>query len=240
MPIVELQQVHKFYRLGEARIHALKGVDLTIERSEFVAVWGPSGSGKSTLCHLAGIIDSPDEGGVRLDGQDACGLCEDDRAALRNRRIGFVFQSFNLLPVLSGLENVMLPLQMGGLSAHESRRRGTETLEQLGLQEFMHQRPSKLSGGQRQRVAIARALVTGPDLIIADEPTANLDSENAHRTIDLMRDINRSVGAAFVFSTHDQRLLARVDRRLQLEDGRIVDDHHEPARFEPADRVEPS
>jgi putative ABC transport system ATP-binding protein len=232
LALVELNQVHKRYQFGDASIHALKGIDLAIDRGEFVAIWGPSGSGKSTLCHLIGIIDEPDRGQVRFCGRDTATLSDDDKAKLRNQRIGFVFQNFNLLPVLSGLENVMFPLQLYGVSTGEARRRSAETLEQLDLQSFMHHRPAQLSGGQRQRIAIARALVNDPDLIIADEPTANLDSENARRTISLMREINQSVGAAFVFSTHDQRLLERVDRRLQLEDGAIVADDRVPAILE--------
>jgi len=224
LSLVEVQQVHKHYRLGDARNHALRGIDLSIASGEFVAIWGPSGSGKSTLCHLIGVIDEADSGRVLIEGRDAAALSDDAKAELRNRRIGFVFQNFNLLPVLSGLENVMLPLQMGGVPTREARRRGAETLERLHLGAFLDQRPSKLSGGQRQRVAIARALVTAPDLVIADEPTANLDSENAHRIIDLMRDVNHSMGTAFIFATHDRRLLDRVDRRIQLEDGRIVAD----------------
>jgi putative ABC transport system ATP-binding protein len=222
LSLVEVQQAHKHYHLGDTTIHALRGIDLEIHRGEFVAVWGPSGSGKSTLCHLVGVIDEPDGGKVMVEGQDVHALSDDAKTELRNRYIGFMFQNFNLIPVLSALENVMLPLQMQGVDLNEARKRSLEKLEQVGLESHVDHRPSKLSGGQRQRVAIARALITGPDLVIADEPTANLDSHTAHRIIDLMREVNQQTGAAFVFSTHDHRLLERVDRRVEMLDGKIV------------------
>jgi len=222
--LIRLEKVWKFYRLGETRIAALKGVDLAIERGEFVAVWGPSGSGKSTLCNLAGVIDEPSEGRVIVNDRDVSELSDDARSDHRNRSVGFVFQRFNLVHVLSTLENVMLPLQLRGERASSARRRALAVLEGLGLEPYVHQRPDKLSGGQQQRVAIARALVTDPPLVIADEPTANLDTENAGRIVELMREANRSRGTTFVFSTHDQRLLDRVSRRILLHDGEIQED----------------
>ena len=228
MALVEIQQARKVYHLGETEIHALKGIDLEIDKGEFVAVWGPSGSGKSTLCHLMGVIDTPTSGTVIVEGERIDKLSDNEKADLRNRSIGFIFQDFNLVPVLSALENVMLPLQMQGVAVKEAREKSLKSLEQLGLDRHIHHRPAKLSGGQRQRVAIARALITDPDLVIADEPTANLDSKNAMRIIDVMLEINHSMGAAFVFSTHDERLLNRVDRRIHLLDGNIEEDVTSP------------
>ncbi|GAB6062262.1 ABC transporter ATP-binding protein [Deferrisoma palaeochoriense] len=222
MALVELEGVEKIYRLGETRVHALRGVDLRVDPGEFVAVWGPSGSGKTSLLNLIGVIDEPTRGSVRIGGQDVAGLSENRKAELRNRHIGFIFQSFNLVPVLSALENVMLPLQIRGEPARRVREKALHRLEQVGLSEFVHHRPDKMSGGQRQRVAIARALVTDPEIVIADEPTANLDSETSHTIIELMRRLNDEQGTTFIFSTHDPRLLDQVKRLVRLEDGRIV------------------
>ncbi len=212
----------KDYRLGETIVHALRGVTLQIDEGEFVAVWGPSGSGKTTLLNLIGAIDEPTSGYLSFNGQEISKLSDNRKSELRTDSIGFVFQNFSLIPVLSALENVMIPLQIKGIPNAESRRRSIERLDQLGLTDFVKHRPDKLSGGQQQRVAIARALVTNPSLIIADEPTANLDSDTARRIIELMRDLNRTEGTTFVFSTHDQRLLGQVDRLIRLEDGRIL------------------
>jgi putative ABC transport system ATP-binding protein len=224
MTIVELKGIHKSYEMGEVSIHAVRGVDLIIREHEFVAVWGPSGSGKSTLCHLAGIIDQPSSGSVIFRGRDVLALSDDEQSELRNRSIGFVFQSFNLVPVLSALENVMLPLQIRGESRESAREKSMARLREAGVETHAHHRPHKLSGGQQQRVAIARALVTDPVLVVADEPTANLDTDSARRILDLMREVNRAHGTAFVFSTHDQRLLDRVSRQVHLRDGVIVED----------------
>lgn len=223
-PLIEMKNIQKYYNLGETRIPALKGVDFALRKGEFVAIWGPSGSGKSTLCNLIGMIDTPTEGSLTFDGKDVIDLSDNERSNLRNLSIGFVFQNFNLIPVLSALENVMLPLQIRGESAGKARQKAIEGLVEVGLGDRLSQRPDKLSGGQRQRVAVARALITDPSLVIADEPTANLDSENARKIIDLMRQINSTKGATFIFSTHDQRLLDRVKRRVRLEDGSIVED----------------
>ncbi|MCE5333339.1 MAG: ABC transporter ATP-binding protein [Desulfobacteraceae bacterium] len=223
-PIIALHRVWKYYDLGENRISALRGVDLRIERGEFVAIWGPSGSGKSTLCNLIGLIDDASEGEIHLGGREITELSDDRRSEFRNKTIGIVFQHFNLIPVLSALENVMLPLQIQGVPAGDAAGKATAWMVEVGLGDCAGQRPDKLSGGQRQRVAIARAMVTDPFLVIADEPTANLDSENAGKIIDLMREINRMKGTTFIFSTHDQRLLARVQRQVRLQDGTIVED----------------
>lgn len=224
MALVELKRVCKDYYLGETCIPALRGIDLTIETGEFVAIWGPSGSGKSTLCNLIGLLDSPTSGVVWLQGQDVSQLSDDTRSAWRNTCIGFIFQHFNLIPVLSALENVMLPLQIQGRDA--AKAKAMQRLTALGLAEHMARRPHKLSGGQQQRIAIARALIMDPVLVIADEPTANLDSDTARQIIDLLRHLNRQSGTTFLFSTHDQRLLARVDRQILLRDGTIVEDKH--------------
>ena len=224
MSLIHLDKVWKQYQLGETQVAALKGVDLKIEKGEFVAVWGPSGSGKSTLCNLIGEVDLPTSGTVMINGRNIQELSDDERSDHRNLSVGFVFQKFNLLQVLTTLENVMLPLNLRGGSEAEARDRAVSILNEMGLSAFMDQRPDKLSGGQQQRVAIARALVTNPPLVIADEPTANLDSENANKIVDLMRDFNRTKGTTFIFSTHDQRLLDRVKRQVRLQDGVIVED----------------
>ncbi|SFU53152.1 ABC transporter ATP-binding protein [Pseudoduganella namucuonensis] len=230
-PLLELRGVGKQYQLGEVALDALAGVDLRIERGEFIAVWGPSGSGKSTLCNLLGLLDTPTSGSLAFDGEPTARMSDRRRSDVRNRAIGFVFQSFNLVPVLSALENVMLPLQIGGAPERTARAEAAERLAQVGLAAHMAHRPARLSGGQQQRVAIARALITRPALVVADEPTANLDTENAVMIIELMRRIGRHEGATFVFSTHDERLLGRVDRQLQLRDGRAVSDRQvAPAR----------
>jgi putative ABC transport system ATP-binding protein len=203
-------------------VHALRGIDLQIDKGEFVGVWGPSGSGKTTLLNLIGAIDEPTEGRLTIADTDIQSLSDNMRSELRNLTIGFVFQGFNLIPVLSALENVMLPLQIRGVSTREAKAKALNRLAEVGLTEFVAHRPFKMSGGQQQRVAIARALAAEPSLVIADEPTANLDSETARTIIDLMRELNEKDGTTFLFSTHDQRLLDRVERHIRLEDGRIV------------------
>lgn len=223
-PLIELRHLTKTYSLGERSIDALKSVSLQIFSGEFVAVWGPSGSGKSTLCNLIGLLDVPSSGTVHFNGRDVTSLTDDCRSEMRNDLIGFIFQSFNLIPVLSAIENVMLPLQIRKVTSSAARRLAHEGLEEVGLADFATHRPAKLSGGQQQRVAIARALVTAPSLVIADEPTANLDSENAIKITELMRRINQSKKTTFVFSTHDQRLLGSVERQILMRDGEIIDD----------------
>jgi putative ABC transport system ATP-binding protein len=224
MPLIALENVGRTYQLGATQVPALQGVDLAIEAGEFVALWGPSGSGKSTLCHLMGLVDVPTSGRVQVNGRDASSLSDDQRSEHRNRSVGFIFQQFNLLPVLSALENVMLPLVIRGDDSGATRARAAAILHEVGLDAYLHHRPDKLSGGQRQRVAIARALVTAPPVVIADEPTANLDTENAERIVDLMRALQKQYGTTFIFATHDQRLLARVSRRIRLQDGRVQED----------------
>lgn len=224
MKIVETRTLRKTYHFGDTEVEALGGVDLSIEKGEFIAVWGPSGSGKSTLCNLIGLLDSPTSGEVLIQGHSSGGLSDGERSELRNSSIGFVFQDFNLIPVLTAVENVMLPLQVSGVGKVEARERAEFLLEEVELKDRMGHRPQKMSGGQQQRVAIARALVSEPVLVLADEPTANLDTRNANLIIDLMRKINQDRGAAFLFCTHDDRLLDRVDRKVHLQDGEIIED----------------
>ncbi len=223
-PLVRLTEVKRRFHLGATVVDALAGVSLDIHAGEFLAVWGPSGSGKSTLMNVLGLIDAPSSGQVWFDGADAGALPDDALTDFRGGRIGFVFQSFNLVPVLSARENVMLPLQIQGVAPATARQRAEQALTEMGLERFMASRPDQLSGGQRQRVAIARALGVRPRLVIADEPTANLDSENSRMVVDLMRQMNRAHGVTCVFTTHDPRLLEHVDRKILLRDGRIASD----------------
>lgn len=223
-PILKLRNIKRRFMLGETHIDALNSIDLDIHAGEFLAVWGPSGSGKSTLMNIIGLIDSPTAGTVNFDGQDTHALADDALTEFRSQKLGFVFQNFNLVPVLSALENVMLPLQIQGVAEAEARKRAAAALVDVGLERFVNSLPDKLSGGQRQRVAIARALVVNPKLVIADEPTANLDSENSRMVVDLMREMNRARKVTFVFTTHDPRLLDHVDRKILLRDGNIVSD----------------
>jgi len=223
-PILKLRNIKRRFMLGETHIDALNSIDLDIHAGEFLAVWGPSGSGKSTLMNIIGLIDSPTAGTVNFDGQDTHALADDALTEFRSHKLGFVFQNFNLVPVLSALENVMLPLQIQGVAEAEARKRAAAALVDVGLERFVNSLPDKLSGGQRQRVAIARALVVNPKLVIADEPTANLDSENSRMVVDLMREMNRARKVTFVFTTHDPRLLDHVDRKILLRDGNIVSD----------------
>ena len=223
-PLLRIKNIRRRFMLGETTIDALDNVSLDIHAGEFLAVWGPSGSGKSTLMNIIGLIDAPTEGEVYFDGQDTRLLADDALTDFRGGKIGFVFQNFNLVPVLSALENVMLPLQIQGVLEHSARDRAAAALVDVGLERFQNSVPDKLSGGQRQRVAIARALVVEPRLVIADEPTANLDSENSRMVVDLMREMNRARKVTFVFTTHDPRLLDHVDRKILLRDGNIAKD----------------
>ena len=222
MGILEFQDVKKDYRLGDTMVQALRGVDLSIEKGEFIAVLGASGSGKTTLLNLAGAIDDPTEGTVVINGSDIAQLTDSKKAELRNKTIGYIFQMFNLISVLTAIENVMLALQIRGGRLSSVREEAALRLDEVGLADFMHHRPDKLSGGQRQRVAIARALITKPLLILADEPTANLDHQTARSIIDIMREMNEKENVTFVFSTHDQRLIDAVKRVVRIDDGKIV------------------
>jgi putative ABC transport system ATP-binding protein len=203
-------------------VPALQGIDLSVQRGELLALTGPSGSGKSTILNLCGLIDTPDSGQIVLGGREVNGLNEVQRTLLRRDALGFVFQSFNLVPVMTVAENVDYPLFIAGVPAAERRERVAAQLAAVGLLEHAQHRPDALSGGQRQRVAIARALVKRPKLVIADEPTASLDSHTADQVLELMRELGHAEGAAFVIATHDSRLTSRCDRVLALLDGRLV------------------
>jgi putative ABC transport system ATP-binding protein len=217
---VKLVEVTKTYELGRTRVPALRGVSLEVEPGEFMAVAGPSGSGKSTLLNLIGCLDQPSSGKVFVEGRDVQELGDDALSDLRARKLGFIFQTFNLIPVLSALENVEFPLLFRG-GDHQGRERARRALEEVGLLEFARHRPDELSGGQRQRVAVARALVTDPLIVLADEPTANLDSSTGEAIIDLMLEINRRDGTTFIFSTHDPQVMRHARRVVRLHDGRL-------------------
>lgn len=226
MNVIEFEEARKEYRMGSRVVRAVDGVSLAIGRGEFVALSGPSGSGKTTLLNLAGCLDVPDAGKIRVEGRDVSVLKDAARSDLRLLRIGFVFQSFNLIPVLTAEENIELPLLLGKRvpSARERRAAVARLVEEVGLGEWRRHRPAELSGGQRQRVAIARALARTPALVLADEPTANLDSRTAEEIVRLMEDLNRREGTTFVFSTHDPRIVAAAGRVVRMEDGRAVSD----------------
>ncbi|ADN03168.1 ABC transporter ATP-binding protein [Spirochaeta thermophila] len=223
MALVELYEVHKDYHLGRTVVHALRGVSLEIAQGEFVALMGPSGCGKTTLLNIVGCIDRPTSGRVLFDGTDVAGLSDDEEARMRREHIGFIFQSFNLIPVLTVAENVEIPLVLKRRPRDERKRRVEELLALVGLSEYASHRPDELSGGQRQRVAIARALVHNPRLVIADEPTANLDSETGKGILEEMRRLNREEGVTFIFSTHDHETMRFAERVVHLKDGRIHD-----------------
>jgi putative ABC transport system ATP-binding protein len=220
--IVSVENVSKVYKLGKTEVPALRGVSLEIHAGEFLAVAGPSGSGKTTLLNLIGCVDTPTSGVVRVDGKDTSLLAERALTDLRLRRIGFIFQSFNLVPVLSVFQNVEFPLLLqGGLARGERQARVLGLLDAVGLGDHARHRPSELSGGQRQRVAVARALVGRPKLVLADEPTANLDSATGLTIIDLMKELNEKRQTTFIFSTHDQRVMAHARRIVRIVDGKI-------------------
>jgi putative ABC transport system ATP-binding protein len=222
MSLVRVENVSKEYLLGEQHVSALRDVTLTIEEGVFLAIAGPSGSGKSTLLNLIGCIDTPTTGRILIDGEDVSGKTPDQLADLRARTIGFVFQTFNLLPVLSAEENVEYPLlQRPELTKAERRERVARFLDLVRLRKHARHRPNQLSGGQRQRVAIARALATEPKIVLADEPTANLDHKTGEGILTLMKDLNTKLGTTFIFSTHDKKVMARADRLVRIEDGRI-------------------
>ncbi len=223
-PLVEAAGVSRSYRLGAARVPAVKDVSLAIRPGEFVALKGPSGSGKTTLLNLLGLLDRPDEGQVRVEGRDGEGLSEDEKSDLRRDRFGFIFQTFNLIPVLTAEENVAYPLVLAGADDSERRQRASELLAAVGLDGKSGVRPDLLSGGERQRVAIARALANRPAVIFADEPTANLDSHTAEEILNLMRRFNESYGVAFLFATHDPRVVERARRIVTLHDGAVESD----------------
>ncbi len=221
--MIEMRAIKKVYDTGRVAVEALKGVDLDIDKNDYVAIVGPSGSGKSTLMNLLGCLDTPTSGLYRLSGETVGGLDRNRLAEIRNRHIGFVFQNFNLLPYASALENVELPLLFGGVGAKERRERAMAMLEKVGLAERMDHKPTELSGGQMQRVAIARALVNRPTIVLADEPTGNLDTSSGHGIVSLFRELH-AAGQTIVMITHDMALARLASRVVQIRDGEIVED----------------
>jgi putative ABC transport system ATP-binding protein len=221
---VETRAVSKVYRVGRVEMPALSEVSLRVADGEFAAIVGPSGSGKTTLLNIIGCIDEPTAGEVFISGRAVAGLSPAERSAVRRHDIGFVFQTFNLVPVLSAFENVELPLILLRHEPAERRRRVTELLARVGLTGFLDRRPGEMSGGQQQRVAVARALVKSPKIVLADEPTANLDSFNGEEILRLMADLNRDLGTTFIFSTHDRMVMDFARRLIVLKDGRTVED----------------
>jgi putative ABC transport system ATP-binding protein len=228
-PLVTAENLVKLYKMGEEDVHALDGVTFTIPRGDFCAIIGPSGSGKSTLMNIIGGLDRPTQGRIVIDGADVGALDDEALAEFRNRTVGFVFQSFNLLPRVSALENVELPMIYAGVEPRERRERAAELLNRLGLGARMHHKPTQLSGGQQQRVAIARALAGRPALLLADEPTGALDTNTSNEIMQLISDLNKE-GVTVVLVTHEPEIAAATKRTIEMRDGRIVNDHRNESR----------
>ena len=222
--IIELRDVTKIYRQGTVDVPALRGLDLTVEKGEFTAICGPSGSGKTTTLNLIGALDKPTSGSVILEEHDLAKLNRSQLSHLRRDRIGFVFQAYNLMPVLSAYENAEIILALQGVEEADRHQRVMKLLADVGLAGLEHRRPSQLSGGQQQRVAIARAIVSDPAVVLADEPTANVDSETADNLLSIMEQLNRSHGVTFLFSTHDPRVMGRAKRLVRMVDGKVESD----------------
>lgn len=230
MSIVRLTDVHKIYPLGKTEVHAVKGVSFEIEKGDFISIAGPSGSGKSTILNMIGCIDTPTSGTVEIEGQTTGGLSDREITTLRHEFIGFIFQSFNLVPVLNVYENVEFPLLLGTETMGKAERSEyiDFLIEEVGLTDWRGHRPNELSGGQRQRVAIARALVTKPEIVLADEPTANLDSQTGEDIIELMKKVNRDLDTTFIFSTHDPSIVSIADHVIRLHDGTVSENVRKP------------
>ncbi|MDF1536275.1 MAG: ABC transporter ATP-binding protein [bacterium] len=224
MSIIRTENLNRNYQQGSVTVHALQDVDLQIERGDFTVLAGPSGSGKTTLLNMLGALDKPSSGKVWLDGQEITGLSRRQQSQLRRDRIGFVFQFYNLVPVLTAFENAEFVLLLQGVERHERKEKVRELLRKVGLEGLEKRKPHELSGGQQQRVAIARALASSPAVILADEPTANLDSATEEGLLDLMEGLNREFGTTFLFSSHDPDVIKRAKRLIKLHDGRIVSD----------------
>ncbi len=234
MPIVEARGLVKIYPMGKTQVHALRGLDITVESGEFISVMGPSGSGKSTLLNLIGCLDTPTGGSVVLDGLEVTRLSRSHLPAVRREKVGFVFQQFNLLNHLTALENVMLPLRYSGVGGREARTRAAQLLERVGLGDRLHHRPLELSGGEQQRVAIARALVNRPAIVLADEPTGNLDTASGAGVIALLRALNQE-GHTFIIVTHDPSIAAQTGRTVYLRDGQVVgEERRQPTKTQEA------
>ncbi len=229
--LIRLEGLKKYYKLGTQIIKALRGIDLSITKNEYVAIMGSSGSGKSTLMNILGCLDTPTAGRYFLNGKDVSKLSEDKLAEIRNKEIGFVFQTFNLLPKYDALENVALPLIYAGVKKGERLKRAAELLELVGLKDRMHHKPNELSGGQRQRVAIARAMVNNPSIILADEPTGNLDSKTSEDIMRLFSDIHKQ-GNTIILVTHEPDIAEFAERIIKLKDGKIEDDSQNPLNYE--------
>ena len=226
--LIEIRNLVKTYQMGDTAVRALDGVDLDLDRGEYVAIMGPSGSGKSTLMNLIGCLDTPTSGSYRLNNQAVSDLNDDELARIRNKEVGFVFQTFNLLSRTSALENVEVPLVYAGVSRKERHRKAKEMLEAVGLADRMHHQPNELSGGQRQRVAVARALVNGPSILLADEPTGNLDSKTGTEIMDLIDKLNKA-GNTIVLVTHEEDIAAHARRVVRLRDGKVIEDKRREA-----------
>ena len=231
MAAVEVSNVIKTYEeKGATAVQALRGVTLAVEQGEFMAIAGPSGSGKTTLLNLIGALDVPTSGSIRIDGRELAGMAAQALADLRRDRVGFVFQAYNLIPVLTAAENAEYVLQLQGMAAPQRRQRVVEVFERLGIAPLVDAWPAKMSGGQQQRVAVARAIASQPAVVLADEPTANLDQGTGRALIELMRELNRERGVTFIFSTHDPMVLEQAERVVRLADGRVVADERKGAR----------
>lgn len=226
MKVLELKNVHKIYNSTEVNVHAINGITLNIEEGEFTSIVGPSGSGKTTLLNMVGGLDSPTEGQIIVDGTDLSTLKSSALIDFRMRKIGFVFQSYNLIPVLTAAENVEFIMNLQGTPKKKRRERTLELLKAVGLEDRIDSRPSKLSGGQQQRIAVARALASKPKFILADEPTANLDSKSTETLLQIMEELNREEKITFIFSTHDARVVKRARRVITVEDGKILTDEN--------------
>jgi len=225
MEVTKVINVTRDFKIGEVETHALRGVNLSVQNGEFTALVGPSGSGKTTLLQLIGLLDQPTSGQVLINGQDSTGLNRDQRADMRRGAIGFIFQFFALIPTLTAYENVEMPLLLGGVKSGERRTRVMEMLDAVGLADRANHRPDQLSGGQQQRVSVARALSVHPSLVLADEPTANLDTDNGRQVMQIMQKLNNDTGVTFVFATHDPRVIQYATRVVTLRDGLITEDN---------------
>lgn len=229
MPAIEVKGLTKHYSKGESIVRAIDGIDLSIDRGEFVSVVGRSGSGKTTLLDCVGLLLKPTSGQISIDGEDVLKLSESKRAEFRSKKVGFIFQSFNLLPSLTAIDNVLLPLRYGGGDKVAARKRAQRLMEEVGMSARMEHRPAELSGGEQQRVAIARSLVNGPTLVLGDEPTGEVDSETSEVLIGLMRRMNKELNVTFIIVTHDRDLAARTDRIIRLKDGKVLSDEKQVA-----------
>jgi len=236
--LIDIRDITKVYQMGDQQVHALSGVTVGVDRGEYVAIMGPSGSGKSTLMNLIGCLDTPSDGSYVLNGREVAKMTDDELAAIRNQEIGFVFQTFNLLPRTSALQQVELPLVYSGVPRKERRERAKAALDSVGLTERMHHHPSELSGGQRQRVAVARALVNDPSILLADEPTGNLDSQTGAEIMALFDELN-SRGNTIVLVTHEEDIAAHARRIVRLLDGKVRDDRPNERRALPTSAAAP-